>query len=142
MEEPIQDIDDSFGKLSKINSAGIINSTLGNLWNDFFRHFRDGRYLSANNDLDCIWTIHGGEKKVEGSEEERSYFLNEKDLSKSGNLQNSISIRGFGEVSDKELNKLIEHKGLLLKKALILRRLQNKQGKGTAYTDEDEGDFD
>lgn len=133
---------DEFGKLSRINSAGLVNSTLSNLWSDFFRHFRDGKYLSSNSDLDCIWTILGGEKGIEESETEDDYFKIEEKLKESGNLRDSLEVRGFGKVDDTQLGIMIKQKSIMLKKALFLRRLQNSQGKGTAYNDGEDEDFE
>ena len=128
--------------LSKINSAGLVNSALHNLWLDFFRHFRRGQYMSANSDLDCVWTILGGEKGMDGSTEEKNYFNMEKELSISGGLVDSVEVNGFDKIKSEHLNKLMKHKSLLLKKSLFLRRLQNEQGKGTAYYDGDDEDLD
>lgn len=133
---------EDFGKLSRINSAALVNSMLSNLWGDFFRHLRDSKFLNATNDLDCIWTILGGEKKVEGTDIEKNYksIANKaKDCMPFGILEN---IKGFNKINDKELKLLAKQKSFLLEKGLFLRRLQNSQGKGTAYQDEDEGDFD
>lgn len=133
---------DEFGKLSKINSAGLVNSTLSNLWSDFFRHYRDGKYLAANSDLDCIWTILGGEKNIEESPAESEYKKIELKLYESGTLTNSLDIKGFGKVNQDDLTKIASQKIILLKKALFLRRLQNSQGKGTAYHDGEDEDMD
>lgn len=119
---------------SKINSAGLVNITLNNLWVEYFKDFRDGKFLSANNDLDCIWTILGGDVEEDGTVE-KDYKKIEKDLSESGSLQDIIEIQGFGKVSEEQIRKLCKQKGLLQKKAVFLRRLQNKQGKGSAYED-------
>jgi hypothetical protein len=131
---------DDFGKLSKINSAGLVNSQLSNLWLEFFRHYKEGKFLSANSDLDCLWTILGGEKTIEGSNEEISYFKIEGKLNQNGKLKDSLEIRGFGNIDEKQLDILNVQKGILLEKSLFLRRLQNKQGKGTAYNDGDDED--
>lgn len=126
------------GQLSKINSAGLVNSTMNNLWVDFFRHYRDGKYLSANADLDCIWTILGGEKDMGGSDEETAYFNIELELSKLGKLQDNLEVKGFDKINTQQLNNLGLHKVALLKKSLFLRRLQNSQGKGSAYQSGDD----
>lgn len=141
---------DDFGKVSKINSAGLVNQTLNDLWKDYFRHYRSGQYLAANSDLDCIWTILGGEKvKKEKKEDDKKpitphaeYAGIEKKIIASGRLRDSFEVRGFGKISKEQLDKASQQKILLQEKALFLRTLQNKQGKGTAYLDEDEGDFD
>lgn len=140
--EEIETNSDDFGKLSRINSAGLVNSMLSNLWQDFFRHFRSGEYLAANCDLDCVWTILGGEKEIEGGETEGNYLDIDKQLSESGSLVNSLEIKGFGKINREQLERAMRQKAILLKKSLFLRRIQNRQGKGTAYHDEDEGDFD
>lgn len=133
-------------KLSKINSAVIVNINLNNLFVDFTRHYRTGKYLSANSDLDCIWIILGGDigikKDKTDDKTEDSYNVIEKELSESGTLQDSVQVKGFDPIDDKQLDKLKGQKVVLLKKAMFLRKLQNKQGKGTAYQDEKEGDFD
>lgn len=127
------------GQLSKINSAGLINSTMNNLWVDFFRHYRDGKYLSANADLDCIWTILGGEKDMGDSDKEKDYFDIEIELSKSGQLKDNLEAKGFDSPNSKIiLENLGKHKVLLLRKSLFLRRLQNSQGKGSAYQSGDD----
>ena len=142
MEEENNSSEFEFGKLSKINSAGLVNSQLSNLWLDFFRHYRHGEYLSANSDLDCIWTILGGEKGMAESVEEVEYFTIEGELSKTGILKDNLDVKGFGKIDDKEVQRIIVQKGKLLKKAMFLRRLQNQQGKGTAYSRGNEDDFD
>ena len=129
---------DNFGKISRINSAGLVNSTLSNLWNDFFGHFKKGQYLSANNDLDCIWTILGGENGIEGKTIENNYKLIELKLSKSGSLQDSIKQIGFNLIDEKQVEKFQNQKKILIEKSLFLRRLMNSQGKGTAYDEDDE----
>ena len=129
---------EEFGKTSKINSAMLVNSTLNELWKEFYSHFRVGKYLSANNDLDCIWTILGGEKEIEGKKIETDYIAIETKLKEKGLIQDSLSSTGFNQIKLEQIIKFTEQKGILLTKALFLRRLQNTQGKGTAYEDKDE----
>ena len=133
---------DSFGKLSKINSAVIVNITLNDLWVDFFKHFRAGKFLSANNDLDCIWTILGGEKDIEGKTIEEEYTQIQKKLGKISPLLNSIPTSGFNKVPELIEKLLRIQKKILSEKSLFLRRLQNEQGKGTAYHEGDEDYMD
>jgi hypothetical protein len=133
-EQPDED-SESYGTLSKINSAALINLTITNLWNDFFRHFREGKYLSSNNDLDCLWMILGGEKGIKDSDTEKEYLKIETSLCKSGTLQDSVSIKGFNKVEQTQLDKFSKQKGLLKDKGLFLRRIQNSQGMGKAYND-------
>lgn len=118
---------------SKINAAGLINLTTNNLWNEFFNDFRKGKYLSANNTLDCLWVIFGAEKTIPGTDDEQIQKDIEMELSNSGSLTDGVSTKGFSGVPPKDLKKQAVQKNILLKKALFLGRLQNKQGKGTAY---------
>lgn len=129
-------------QISKINSAALVNITLTNLWNDNFRHFRLGKFLSANSDLDCIWTILGGEKNIKGTSTEKEYNKIEKRLSETGNVVDSIQTKGFNTISKDQLTRFSKQKDIILEKALFLRRLQNTQGKGTAYYDGSEEDMD
>ena len=135
MEDENSIPDEFSGGFSKINSAGIVNVTLNNLWIDFYRHYRSGQYLSANSDLDCIWFILGGEKSVIDSDEEKAYFTIEKQLALSGEIRNSLEAKGFDKVNPVQVQAFKVQKPLLGEKALFLRRLQNIQGKGTAYWD-------
>ena len=42
-------------KISKFNSANLINFRINNLWIDANNHSRAGLYNKWNSDLDCIW---------------------------------------------------------------------------------------
>lgn len=133
------DSDELFNKkLSKINSAILINFTLNNLWTDSFRHMKAGKFIDWNNDLDAIWIIIGGEPYIQNSDIEIEYIKINEELIKYGELTNEIKINGFGKIPDSEKIKRAKQKAILMKKALFLRRLQNEQGKGTAYIDETE----
>ena len=129
-------------KSSKINSAMIVNMTLNELWKDSFKHFKSGLYLSWNNDLDAIWTILGGEPDIEDSDTENKFNEINNKLSEIGNISDTRSSIGFDDIDKDYLIKINKQKSILLKKALFLRRLQNSQGKGTAYHDADEDYMD
>lgn len=118
--------------LSKINAAGLINLTINNLKTDFFNHFRAVKYISANNDLDCIWTILGGEVNIP-PDIKKKYEEIEKELCNSGILQDGVNARGFALPSKEFLIKSAKQRSILLKKATFYTYVQNKQGKGTAY---------
>ena len=47
----------------------------------------------------------------------------------------------FGNFEENDLINMVKQKKALIKKEIFLRKLQNKQGKGTAYDEEDD-DFD
>jgi len=127
------DIEAETEKISKINAAGLINITFTNLWNDFYRHLRGSRFAEANADLDCLWVEFGGDVE-EGAVEETTYDnLNEK-LVKKGSLKKRKH-EGFKKINEEDIDGMTYQYTHLLKKALFLKKLQNKQGKGTAYRD-------
>lgn len=124
---------------SKLNAAGLINSTLENLWTDSYNAMAKGNLVLWNRKLDSIWNILGGDCKENDADDKK---MNEINLSiyKTGSLNHSKI--GFQDVDEKKFEVMALQYLLLNRKALFLRRLQNKQGKGTAYINEDEDDFD
>jgi hypothetical protein len=124
----LNEIEDS-GVSSKINAAGLINLTLERLWIDSYNAMANGNYFLWNIKLDSIWAILGGDE-TEDSEIVKQF--NDLDLKIHENGGWNKGSKGF----------VIENKGnmslqylLLRNKSIFLRRLQNKQGKGTAYDD-------
>lgn len=126
-------------KLSRLNAAGIINVTLENLWRDCYSAMARGNLVLWNRKLDSIWVLLGGDVK-KGDTEDTSFNALDMKIYKTGSLSHKKT--GFEKLQEKE-NINIAHQYLLLKeKSLFLRRLQNNQGKGTAYKSEDEDDMD
>lgn len=122
---------------SKINSAGLINATLEKLWVECYCAMDSGNYIKWNTKLDAIWSILGGDCK-EGDKDDKKYNeLNEK-IYAVGSLASKTGT-GFNKKENPN-NPLKYH--WLLKKNLFLRRLQNSQGKGTAYDKGDGDDFE
>ena len=130
-----QDMDDE--KMSRINSAGIINITIENLWRESYSAMARGDYSLWNIKLDSLWAILGGDVKDESKEDKKFNAINVK-IYESGSIKNKV---GSGFEAKENPNNPLKYQ-LLLKKALFLRRLQNSQGKGTAYISDDEDDFD
>ena len=124
----------STSKLSKINAAALINLTIAELWKDSYRHSRAGDLSKWNADLNCLWIELAGDVDI-GSEEEKGFNKVEGDLIKLGSLGTS-KVTGFVEKEEGEKIKNAKQYKLLMDKALFLKRLQNKQGKGTAYQDD------
>ena len=124
-------------KVSRINSAGLINSILENLWRESYTAMANGDYLRCNSKLDSIWTILGGDCEDESDEDTTIAKIN-LGLYEKGNLK---SKSGYGFNENTNPNNAVQYQ-LLLKKSLFLRRLQNKQGKGTAYQNDDDDDID
>ena len=121
-------------KTSKINSGMLTNLTLNQLYLDFFKTFRQSNYNLANNNLDCIWIILSGDADKDDTAE---YLGIETRLAKLG-LLGVPKRNGFKKMTDNDRNSMLTQKILLTEKASFLRKLMNKQGKGTAYYDENE----
>ena len=126
-------------KISKLNSAGLINITLENLFKEAYYYLVQGDYVKWNRKLDAIWCILGGDVE-KGSEEEKEFYKLEEKLYKTGSLGKKVT--GFKKIGE-EMKDMSAMQYLILRdKSLFLRRLQNKQGKGTAYYDSSEDDFE
>ena len=124
-------------KLSKFNAAGLISTTLEKLWVDCHNAMSSGNYILWNTKLDSIWTILGGDVK-EDSPDDKNFNEISLRIYKIGSLKGKIGI-GFNKKVNPDNSTQYQH---LIKKSLFLRRLQNRQGKGTAYASDDEDDFD
>ena len=124
-------------KTSKINAAGLINSTLEKLWNECYTAMAAGDYLKWNTKLDAIWSILGGDCAERSDPDKKIKKMNIK-IYDTGSLNPKIG-QGFNKKPNP--NNAVQYH-LLLNKNLFLRRLQNSQGKGTAYENEDEDDWD
>lgn len=120
-------------KLSKINPAALINLLLLDIWKDFYRHMRNGKYIKANNDLDCLWVEFGSELK--DKDPKKKIFVEiEKKINEASQKLPTGQV-GFQKVTKEQLQALGTMYRLLLQKADFLKKLQNAQGKGTAYRD-------
>ncbi len=135
MEESNKVID--VGNISKYNSGALINLRLNELWLDAHKHKRQAKYSSWNGDLDAVWCELAGDVK-EGSEKDDKFTELNLELSKLSPIINWDGSGGFNKISP--LQKLNRQKQYLqlIKKEVFLRRLQNVQGKGTAYGEEDD----
>ena len=121
---------------SRINAAGLINSTLEKLWNESYTAMADGNYNRWNIKLDSIWTTLGGDEPEGETKDKEITKLNTK-IYEQGTLKSKT---GSGFEQKPNPNNPMQYL-LLLKKSLFLRRLQNKQGKGTAYVSDDDDDI-
>ena len=122
---------------SRINAAGLINSTLEKIWNEGYTSMSNGDFIKWNIKLDCIWAILGGDVKESDDDDKKMHNINLK-IYETGNLSTK-SESGFQKKENP--NKALQYQWLLCK-CLFLRRLQNRQGKGTAYENRDMDDFD
>jgi len=119
-------------KLSKINSAALINLRINNLLIDANNHSRKGEYSSWNADLDCVWRELGGNVKENSEEFKKIGEINIK-LGKVSPISNWKGEEGFTKISKDDLEKQNKQYQLLTQKELFLRGLQDKKGMGRAY---------
>ena len=124
---------------SRINAAGLINSALERLWMDCYNAMSNGNLVLWNRKLDAIWNILGGDCK-KGEKEDKEILRLNMNLYKTGSLNHKKI--GFEKLKEDESEIMAQQYLWLNEKSLYLRRLQNQQGKGTAYTSDDEDDFD
>ena len=142
-----EDYDDetSSEATSKFNSGMLINLRLNNLWILTHNFARKGSYSDWSGVLDRIWCELAGDIN---DEEEKG----QKSISDFNSIEEEISLvgvtnwgkvhQGFEEKTPEGKLLMTKQYRLLMKKEIFLRRLQNKQGKGTAYYDESENDWE
>lgn len=124
---------------SRLNSAGLINSALESLWSKCYTAMANGDLVHWNRNLDAIWTILGGDC-VKGDEDDKAMTEINLKIYNTGSLNHKKT--GFQTISSEESIKMSLQYLYLNEKSLFLRRLQNRQGKGTAYIREDDDDID
>lgn len=127
---------DEEAKMSRFNSAGLINATLERLWVDSYNAMSSGNYTLWNTKLDSIWAILGGDVRKDGTEDKKMQTIS-LEIYETGSLKSKTGV-GFNKVTNPDNSIQYQR---LLEKSLFLRRLQNKQGKGTAYASDDEDDW-
>jgi len=130
MAEDYED-DNNFSGVSKINAAALINLIIADLWKDSYRHSRNAELSKWNADLNCLWVELAGDVEPD-SDNEKAFKQIDMDLARTGSLYKKKTT-GFKPTSTSEVATFAKQYALLMKKALFLKRLQNKQGKGTAY---------
>lgn len=122
---------------SKYNSAVAQLQRIDALWQKAHTSASSGNYLLWNITLDKIWAELAGDISENDSRIKQFYAFTEK-LGNAG-LISREEIKGFAQPKSQGKGKQYI---ILLEKEVWLRRLQNSQGKGTAYADEFEDDFD
>ena len=126
-------------KISKYNSGVAIQIRLDALWKDANNHSRSGLYSKWNCDLDAIWRELARDISENDYETKKKAFEKfDKDI---GKFQDSLP-EGFEKPDSEFWKKRNDQYKKLMEKELFLKRLENELGKGTAYDDEEEFDFD
>jgi len=128
---------------SRFNSGMLINLRLNNLWVLTHTYARKGQYSDWSAVLDRLWCELSAdiEEDTAGKESNKKFNDIEDELAKVG-VTNWGKFGGFEEKDAKTKLIMTKQYRLLMKKEIFLRKLQNKQGKGTAYYDESENDWE
>ena len=143
----MEDFNQDSEKLSKINSAGLINLRIHDIWIEVNKFAVKGDYLKWNYSLDRIWCELGGDVKRTKRDKDGNVFET-KEFKEFGELDAEVSEKlsaikpkkGFAQYTKEDLGKMSGVYKTLIKKEFFLRRLMNKQGKGTAYQEESDWD--
>lgn len=143
----MEDVNQEVSKLSKINSASLINLRIHNLWLEVNKAAVSAKYFVWNSYLDRIWCELGGdvgEIKVneDGSVKEPPEVTAYKKLDKevAEKMKDWKGEKGFSKLSGDQVKDMVKIYNSLINKEFFLRRLMNQQGKGTAY--QEEADWD
>ena len=127
---------------SKYSSGINIILRLDQLWKDTHLHSRNDLFYKWNNDLDCIWRELARDiKDNEYVDKKKGFDGFDTEIKKVGNFQDQTP-NGFKKPDSDFWKKRDEHYKILMEKELYLKRLENELGKGTAYDEGDEYDFE
>ena len=127
-------------KLSRYNSAADQLQRIGGLWRDANNHSRNHDYHKWNMDLDAIWRELSADLNPNCPEEKYFLQLVEK-ISALLPLTKQVA-ESFNKKLQYNIEKSSKEYRILMEKEVFLRRMQNKLGKGSAYKDEFEDDFE
>lgn len=138
----------NIGKQSRINSGMLQVFRLDFLWKEANRYATAGFYSKWNDILDRVWCELAGDVKIKKKADvkegdAKDEFETFSDLTKkyADTIKSNPKKRGFGSFEENDLINMVKQKHALIKKEVFLRQLQNTQGKGTAYHDDDD-DFE
>lgn len=133
---------------SKINSGMLIVLRLNDLWKDAHRHSRAGKYSKWNDDLDRVWCELAGDikpltkkEKKDGKQTSEEEYA-ELTLNFAKECDGVKKLNGFDKHPKDARSKFAAQKLALIKKEIFMRKMQNIQGKGTAYHDSSEDYMD
>ena len=123
MQEPN---DNAINQKSKINSAFLELTRIHGLFLKCHEYRQKGNLTKWNEQLDSIWSELAGEYDP-FQKEKKDYFKKMKDLN---------DLIAKSSHNRRRLNQI------LITKQIFLKYLQNQQGKGSSYIDEDEDSFE
>lgn len=127
--------------ISKHSSGVSIIIRIDGLWKDANIHSCTGQYSKWNTKLDVIWRELARDILEKDWEEKKKDFDKfDEQLVEAGPFKDGGSDT-FDDITTDESKIRSKHYRILNDKELFLKRLENKLGKGTTFSDGDEDDF-
>lgn len=127
--------------ISKHSSGVSIIIRIDGLWKDANIHSCAGNYSKWNTKLDVIWRELARDiLEKDWDEKKKDFDVFDTELIKVGAFKDTGS-GTFEDMSNDDIGNRSEQYKILNKKELFLKRLENKLGKGTTFSDGDEDDF-
>jgi len=122
--------------VSKYNSGMLTNQRLHNLWLFCQKHWRSGELSNLNDCLDLVWV----ELFADSTKEQRETIANfdKSILELTKKSKELIKRKSAIDVANNKAMMALTIKD----KFLFLKTVEKKQGRGLAYKDEFEDDFD
>lgn len=137
-------------KVSKYNSGVAIILRLDGLWKDTHKHSRAGFFYKWNQDLDRIWVElardlddseyndkRDGDNVVKEGYKTKFDSFDKRLSDLKVPLKDTLS-NDFENPSETDMEVRSKQYKILMEKELFLRRLENKVGKGTAWSEEED----
>lgn len=125
--------------LSKYNSAADINQRVGRLWYTCNRLSITGQLEMWNAYLNAVWMEFAADTN---NKDKADYNEFDKELKEEEFFTNNKPKPGFTQSNDEEISKKTIYYNILKRKHIFLKEIEKKQGKGAAYRDEFEDDFE
>ena len=127
--------------ISKHSSGVSIIIRIDGLWKDANIHSCAGQYSKWNTKLDVIWRELARDILENDYDKKKKEFDKfDEDLVKVGAFKDTGSDT-FEDITTNETKERSKQYRILNDKELFLKRLENKLGKGTTFSDGDEDDF-
>lgn len=127
--------------ISKHSSGVSIIIRIDGLWKDANIHSCSGQYSKWNTKLDVIWRELARDiLETDWETKEKAFDAFDAELVKEGAFKDTGSDT-FEDITPDDATKRSKQYRILNKKELFLKRLENKLGKGTTFSDGDEDDF-
>ena len=127
--------------ISKHSSGVSIIIRIDGLWKDANIHSCAGQYSKWNTKLDVIWRELARDILEDDYITKKTAFDKfDEDLVKVGPFKDTGSDT-FEDITTNETKERSKQYRILNDKELFLKRLENKLGKGTTFSDGDEDDF-